>query len=223
MQLISPGITALLFPPSTCYPDHEVRTAVAASRAGKYWCTRRLLHLGFWTDQRAACKVALSARCLEWFGCPPYSVRRCSGREHLSCLSPLTHGNGWLTAEASNTGDYVNWNLRRWAPSFTANHPLASCGWIYWGLKEGVCVSASSSLPSKLTPCCDSARNLGCPWWMLQASQPPWQCCQPVELPAARSIPLTPAQPDLDMGLTPLHPVALLASGQKPELVRRKQ
>lgn len=72
-------------------------------------------------------------------------------------------------------------------------------------LKE---VPTSSSLPSKLTPCCDTTRSLGCPWWLLQAPQPPWQCCRPGELPAAHSIHLCPAQPDPDSGHTPLHPVA---------------
>lgn len=103
------------------------------------------------------------------------------------------------------------------------NHPLTSCVWLYYGLKGGVWVlkevSASSSLPSKLTTCCDSTRSLGCPCQMLQVLQPPWQRCQPGELPAAHSAPLDPAQPDPSLGLTPLHPVALLTSDWKPVLI----
>lgn len=105
----------------------------AASWAGKYLCTGRLLHLGFCTGQIAACKLPLTARCLEQFGCPPYGVRRCSGREHLSVLLVTSDPWEFMTRcwGILSSGDYVNWNLRRGAPSFKVNHPLASCVWIY--------------------------------------------------------------------------------------------
>lgn len=73
MQLISPGARALPFPPFPCQPGLPMRqgAAAAAPGAGKYLCTGRQLHLGFWTGQIAACKVPLTVRCLERFGCPP--------------------------------------------------------------------------------------------------------------------------------------------------------